>query len=238
MSIFGMIDLESVVQVGEKTRLDVSRSFLTQDEEDATLVEIKPSDSDSYITVSGVSVTQDQWYLDWIYAAAGSQTVSLRITTDGAPSVFTSTITVVTVASDALFASDDDLAKFEPDIKKWLPSGKSTWNFVHRKVQDKILTELYKSRIFDANGDKLEKAAVVDTAEVREWACYMALSIIFTGISNAPDDVFHQKSLEYAKKEHTFMNYSLNILKLDYDGDGTLESSERVGFRSTLLVRR
>lgn len=238
MSIFGTIDLETTVQVNEKTRLDASRSFVTQNEADVSLVEIKPSDADSYITVSGTGILQEDWYLDWIYSSAGAKTVSLRITTNGAPQVFTSIITVVTVAADALFATDDDLSKFEPDIKKWLPAGKSTWNFVHRKVQDKILTELYKSRIFDSNGDKLTKAAVVNTAEVREWAVYMALSIIFTGISNTTDDVFHQKSLEYEKKSKVFMNYSLNVLQLDYDGDGTLENSEKLDFRSTLLVRR
>lgn len=238
MSIFGLIDLETTVQVNEKTRLDASRSFITQGEGAISLVEIKPETSGSYVTVSGVSITSDLWYLDWIYSTAGTKTISLRITTTSTPVVFTQDIVVVTVATDALFASDSDLGKFEPDIRKWLPAGKSTWNFVHRKVQDKILTEIYKSRILDDSGNKLTKAAVIDIAEVREWAAYMALSIIFNGISNSPEDVFFQKSLDYAKKSNEFQNYSFNILKLDYNGDGTASDSEKQDFRSGNLVRR
>lgn len=238
MSIFGNLRFDPIVQINEKTRLDASSSFVNQDEADVSLVRIEAEAGAGYITVSGVGIAQADWYLDWGYATAGTKVVSLEITTDGAPVVSTYSVSVVTVADDALFSSDNDLQKFEPDIMKWLPVGRYTWNFVHRKVQEKILTEIYKSRILADDGTKLEKTEVLDIAEVREWAAFQALSIIFKGIQNAVDDVFSQKSLDYAKKSSEFQQYSLNILALDYDKDGTLESGEKADFRSGSLVRR
>ena len=238
MSIFGNLEYDSTVQVNEKIRLDASGSFITQDEADVTLVRIEPEALAGYVTVSGVGIAQKDWYLDWGYTADGTKTVTLEITTDGAPSTFTFSIEVLTSADDALFASDQDLKKFEPDIMKWLPSGKSTWNFIHRKVQEKILTEIYKSRIFADDGTKLEKTEVIDKAEVREWATFSALSIIFKGIQNATDDVFGQKADEYNAKSKKFMEYSLNVLALDYNKDGSVDLSEKMDFRSGTLVRR
>lgn len=239
MSIFGNLRFDPVAQVAEKIRLDASTSFVNQDEEDITLVRIEADTGSGFIDVSdaGLAAASD-WYLDWGYATDGDKTVSLEITTDGSPVVSTYTLTVVTVADDALFSSDADLQKFEPDIMKWLPTGRYTWNFVHRKVQEKILTEIYKNRIFADDGTKLEKTEVLDVSEVREWAVFQALSIIFKGIQNAVDDVFSQKAKDYGKKSDEFQQYSMNVLKLDYDKDGTLDSDEKMDFRSGILVRR
>lgn len=239
MSIFGNLLFDDTVQVAEKVRLDASTSFVTQDEAAVSLVRIEPEAGNGYITVSGVSVSQKDWVLDWGYATDGAKVISLEITTDGAPVVTTYNLTVLTVVDDALFAGDQDLKKFEPDIMKWLPSGKSTWNFIHRKVQEKILTEIYKLRIFAKDGTKLEKTEVIDKAEVREWATFAALAIIFKGIQNATDDVFGQKAIDYTNKANQFMQYSLNVLALDYDKDGTIDlDTEKMDFRSGGLFRR
>lgn len=240
MAIFGILDFDSIVQVDEKIRLDASRSFITKDESAITLVEIEPYAGFGFVEVYSTlgAQAQEDWYLDTGYTSAGSKVVSVRITTDGLPSTFTFDLTVLSVSDDNLFSSDNDLKAIEPDVMKWLPAGKTTWNFIHRKAQDKILTEIYKSRILGVDGEKLTKDEVIDKAEVREWSTYLALSLIYNGISNAVDDVFSFKSSNYSKQANQYMNFSLNILKLDYDRDGSLGSSEKLDFRTGLMVRR
>lgn len=241
MAIFGVIEADLIVQENEKIRLDVSKSFITQDEADVTLVEVEPHTGDGFISVFTTvgAEPQENWFLDWIYPSAGSKVISLRITTDGAPVVVTKTISAVTVLADALFATDEDLKSVESDVMKYLPAGKSSWSYVHRKVQERILTEIYKSRIFATDGTKLEKTEVLDKAEVREWATFMALAMIYGGIQNASNDVFIEKAKRYEIKSHSYEEYSMNVLRLDYNKDTVLNNdTERLDFRSGGLIRR
>lgn len=239
MSIFGIIELDSVVQVNEKIMIDCSKSFITPDEDPITAIEIEPYATAGFINVTPSPATNSKlYYLEYIYSTAGVKTVSLKITTDGSPVTVTKQIEVLSVLDDGLFASDNDLQAIENDIMKWVPKGKSTWNFVHRKVQDKILTEIYKSQILASDGTKLTAAEVIDKAEVREWATYLALSIIFYSISNSVDDIFNKKAMQYGKQASEYMNYSMNVLALDYNKDDALTSGEKIGFRSSSMVRR
>lgn len=239
MAIFGIIECDLVVQENEKIKIDCSKSFITQDEDPVTMVEIEPYSGSGFINVTPTPANAvASYYLDYIYSSAGSKVISLRITTDGAPVTVTKTITVITALVDSLFSSDNDLRAIEVDIMKWLPKGKSTWNFVHRKVQEKILTELYKSQIMANNNVKLTATEVIDKAEVREWATYLALSIIFYSISNSVDDIFVRKAMAYGKQASEYMNYSMNVLALDYNKDGNLTSAEKLDFRSASMVRR
>ncbi len=239
MAIFGIIELDSVCQVNEKIMIDCSKSFLTQGEAAVTLVEIEPHTGLGFVDVTPTPATNSKLYsLEYIYDADGVKDVTLRITTDGAPVIVTKQITVLSVADDALFASDSDLQAIETDVMKWVPKGKSTWNFVHRKVQEKILTELYKSQIVATDNTKLTAAEVIDKAEVREWATYLALSIIFYSISNSVDDIFSRKAMQYGKNAAEYMNYSMNVLALDYNKNGEVTSSEKLDFRSASMVRR
>lgn len=239
MAIFGIIECDLIVQENEKIRIDCTKSFFTPDEAAVTVVEVEPYASAGFIDITPTPVTDTKsYYLDYVYASAGSKVISLRITTGGSPVTVTKTITVVTALADALFASDDDLKAIEPDIMKWVPKGKSTWNFVHRKVQEKIVNEIYKNRIWSNDGTKLDKGDVIDTSEVKEWAIYYALSIIFYSISNSVDDVFFRKAQGYEKQKNEQMNLAMNVLWLDYNKDGELTNGEKQDFRSIAMVRR
>ena len=70
MGIFGNLHLEEKVQVNEKTRIDCTKSFIS-DEAAISLVRIKPEDGGSFVTV-----TSDK-YLDWAYETAGTKTATL-----------------------------------------------------------------------------------------------------------------------------------------------------------------
>jgi hypothetical protein len=77
---------------------------------------------------------------------------------------------------------------------------------------------------------------VVDHTQVREIAKYLALAIIFNGLSNQVGDIFSQKTAFYQSKygEAT----QRQILGLDLNKDGTVEANEGVNIYSAKLVRR
>lgn len=232
---FHVIDSDSIVQVGEKIRIDVSQSFGSVP---FTNVEIEPEASSGYTTVFN-SNNSSLWYLDWMYSTAGNKVVTLKLTDAGGNSTQTKTIVAVSVADDYLFSNDDELKIHEPDLMKWLPAGKTTWNFIHRKAQDIILTEIYKNGISDSTGTKITKDLIKDIKEVQDWATFEALRIIFAGISNSVDDVFSIKSEKYKSDAASARSLAFNRLAIDYNKDGSVTAIENnVGFRTANLVKR
>jgi hypothetical protein len=145
-------------------------------------------------------------------------------------------VKVFSKLGDGLFSSDDDLRKYEPDILKWCPKGRSSFLDIHRQVQREILDYLDRNGYVDVYRKKFTKWAIKDVTEVNEWARFMALRIIFGGINNSKDDVFIKKSDSYLEKEITARQRA--ILRLDVDGTGTVEDDEgidpysiKLGFR-------
>jgi hypothetical protein len=222
--------MDAVVQVSDKTRLDASLSFVAKGSSDITLVEIKPSDTDSFIDITGDDGTAENWYLDWAYATAGEQTVSLRITTDGSPVTITKTITVLTEAEDGLLSSDEDIKALEHDIMSFLPRGKNSFKYMHRKAQTLILDYLNKNGYYDSDGAMLTKEALVQKEEYRTWSKFMVLRLIFFDQSNQPDDIYDVKSKYYRELEESARQRVQ--LPIDTDGDGEVESQENIRFDS------
>jgi hypothetical protein len=227
--IFPVIQLEASVQESDKTRLVATKSYITPDEAAITLVEIEPHTGDGYIDVT------TNLYLDWQYPTDGEKTVTLRVTTDGAPESLIKTIMVLSVADDKLFSSDQDLMPYEPELLNWVRAGRNSFLDVHRASQDRILTYLDEKRIWDTNGDRLTLDAITDVVEVKDWSKFMTLRLIFEGISNATDDVFHEKALRYKALEVEARNRA--ALRLDRDGDGETDVT-KLDMRSIFMVRR
>lgn len=230
MAIFPSLILEPVVQVDDKTRLDGTKSFITSNEAAITLVEIEPISGNGFIDVSSTK------YLDWQYPTDGTATVSIRITTDGAPITVTKTLEVLTEADDNLFSNDSDLMLHEHDILRYVPSGRNSFLNVHRRAQDRIVEWLAERGIYDSDGDKLTKTNIVDIDEVRQWSTFMALRFIYSDLSNAIDDVFDQKAKDYETLESRARNRSQ--YRFDFDGDGTVEDGEALTVSSSTMYRR
>lgn len=226
MGIFGNLHLEEKVQENEKTRIDCTKSFVS-DEAAISLVRIKPEDGGSFVTV-----TSDK-YLDWAYETAGTKTATLEITTDGAAHTFTKTIEVVTAATDSLWSSDADLVQHEPDIMNYVPEGKNSFLNIHRLAQKRILAWLDEKRIWDNDGNRLTSADV-DGSDMEEWSKYLALAYINEGLSNALDDIFFEKANRYRSLAEKAASRA--VLRLDLDNDGTTD--EKVNNFTGLLVRR
>lgn len=215
--IFPKLEADSIVQVNDQIRLNATRTFVSADEAAITLVEIEPEVGGGYIDVT------TNKYLDWAYTSDGAKVASLRITTDGAPTTVTLTVTSITETDDALFSKDVDLRAIEPDIYLYLPEGKNSFNYLHREVQTQILEWLDEKNIKDTDGDALTKAALTDKEEFRRWSLYMVLERIFRDQSNAVEDVFSIKSSGYKRLAEVARGRS--TISLDRDGDGTKDST-------------
>ena len=227
--IFPNLKLESIVQVDDKTRLDGRESYTTNDEADITLIEIEPEASAGFI-----DVTSDM-YLDYQYATSGDKTVSIRITTDGAPVTTTKDLTIITEADDKLFSKDSDLVTHEPDILNYVREGRNSFLDVHRMAQTRIIAWLDEHRIWAPDNSKLTKDNLTELEEFAQWSKFLVLRYIYEGISNATDDIFWEKRNRYMSLEEAARNRG--ALRLDRDGDGNTDTS-LVNMRSLNLVRR
>ena len=233
MAVFPILEVEAIVQVNDKTRLNGFKSFIAPTDESFDLIRIKPNASAQFITVSN-----DDKYLDWIYSASGTQTVTLYVQKNCpyASGQVEKTISVVTAAQDYLFSGDDDLKAHEPEILKWVVDGRSSFLDLHRRAQTLIMKWLDKEGYVDAYGNAFTKEAIVDVEEVKQWSTFLVLKLIFEGLSNATDDIFHEKAkryngmmLEYRKKA---------LLRIDTNGDGEAENMEGISTGYGLIVRR
>lgn len=235
--MYGVLEIEQILQVNDKTRIDASKTYTVKGEAAITVVEIEPYTGAGYVTVSGVGITARDWYLDYQYPTAGLKTISLRVTTNAAPEVFTKTILVLTEADDRLFSSDNDLVQHEPDIMKWLRAGRNSWLDYHRRSQGLILDWLAQARIFDQNGDRLTKVSILVIEDIKNLSIYWTLGNIFLSLSNKPDDVFRAKSEMYFSLVADYK--STGRIQFDYNNDGELNDSEKnYDLKSFRIVRR
>lgn len=234
--IVPIIEMDSVILQNDRVRISGVNSFVTKEESAITLVEVEPFFGYGYINITGTG--SSDWVFDYYYSTTGDHVITLRVTTDGSPVTATKTITVKSSATANLFSSDDDLKLLEPDVMRWLPEDKFSWNHVHFRVQELILNNLYKNRVVNSDNSRIVASQILDVKEVKDWAILMALSIIFSGISNAVDDVFSQKQKFYASKLGEAENLCFNILKVDLNSDSKISTGEILGLRSITMVRR
>lgn len=249
MAIFPRLECEDVVQVGDKTRISASKSFVSKGTDAITKVEIEPESGAGFIEVTGTS--SDDWFLDWVYDSEGAKTITVRVTsgedveTDpGPPPVIDPAptqdiakgIDVVSEEDDRLFSSDAELISLEPDILKWTPAGRSSFLNIHRQAQKDILAWLDEQGYRANDGSRLNKASIVDLEEVRSWAVAHTLKLIFYGISNQVDDVFMKKAAYYDSLAINHRNRA--AIRLDLDGDGEIGPSEGINIKTLGLIRR
>jgi hypothetical protein len=229
--IFPVLEYEPIVQTGDKTRLSAKKSFVTPDEQAISMVSIQPSTADGFITV-----TADR-ELDWQFGASGYQTITVRVQAGmGASAEIQRSILVLSESQDKLFSFDEDLRLHEPDILKWVVDGRSSFKDVHRRAQYTIIKWLDKEGYVDVYAKPFTKDAIINIEEVRQWSTFVALRLIFEGISNAIDDVFSVKAKQYKGKEVEWRKRAL--LRLDIDGDGKVEDYEGIDPAYGFVARR
>lgn len=142
---------------------------------------------------------------------------------------------VYTEYGDRLFCTDDDLKKHEEDIHKWVIPGRSSHKDVIRRVQKLIFEYLAGQGEISANLKKFNKWDFIDLKEVRDWAVYWTLQLIFEGNSNAVDDIFDKKAKKYSS---SMLAARTRYLSIDIDGDGKVEFDEELRLNTINLFRR
>lgn len=231
--IFPHIESELIVQVNDKTRISAIKSFTSKDESEITLVEIRPDGAESFIDVTGDK--QSDWYLDWEYATDGDKTITVRITTDGSPVTETKTLTVISAADDKLFSRDSELTQHESNILKYVRPGRNTFLDFHRRAQTEILEWLDLKGYHDDDGNKLTKDSIVDVSEVRYWATFATLRLIFNDLWNSQGDSFKAKAEMYTSKEDAAR--AKIKFRVDLDGNNEIGDGEFLRTNSPWLVR-
>jgi len=230
--IFIKIIREPVVQVGDKTRLDLSGTFIiSTTSATITSVEIDPDNTGTFYDTGAKRI------IDWAYSVNGTNNGTVRVT-DSAANVETQAFTteILNESEDNLFSSDSDITAYEPDILKWVQDGRNSYLNMHRNAQTDILAELDASRIWKRDGERYTKDDIVDVIEFQEWSKFLVLRTIFEGLSNDVNDIFNTKMINYrslevqAKKRATF--------RLDSNGDGEITPSESVDNLSGYMYRR
>jgi hypothetical protein len=240
MAVFGVFELEKLVQVNDKTRLSAVRSYAPKGSDAISKVEIQPDSAESYITVSGPTLPASEWYLDWIYTTSGVKTINLKVTQGVIPTVvettFTTTINIIDEADDKLLSDDKDLTSYEPDVLKWIPQGRSSYKDVHRRAQTLILDWLDEVRVWKSDGTRIEKADLFNTEDLRKLSALWTLELIFQGISNKPDDVFALKSNIYREMRRAAQ--SRGRIQADFNGNAVQDEEDSQDMRSFEVYRR
>lgn len=241
MALFPKLTFENVLQVEEKTRLNASLSFVTDDEEILDVL-IEPESGNGFISVYNAG-DNEKWFLDWAYSSEGMTDVSVRI--DAASGDKTKSylmgINVLSVDDDALLSTDNDIIPFEPDILNYLPKGKNSFIYAHRKAQERIVSYLDEQRIWRADGSRYTKQDLVNVIgddfkeQFRQWSSFETLLIIFESLQVSVGDIFQEKKVEYVAARNG--SRSRSALRLDQNGDN-IEDTYAYDIRSTRMIRR
>lgn len=128
---------------------------------------------------------------------------------------------VLSVSGDWLFSGDIDLISEESSILKYLPVGKSSFLFMHRRAQEKILEWLDQNGYVNVYEKKFTKFDFINIDEVRTWSKYLCLELIFRDFGNAKDDVFKSKADYYEKL--AIAARSKVVLRIDVNEDGIVD---------------
>lgn len=194
--IFANPTFETIIQVDDLTRLSFDLHSPNNDLENIDQVFIKPDTlAIEYDAVS----KRNNYYIDWAYNIEGVKTIELKvIMIDTTEHIFNGELTVLNKEEDNLFSSDQDLIQVESDILRYLPSGKSTFNYLHREAQKRIMAFLDEQRIWKIDGSRYLISDVSDIEEFKQWSRYLVLHILYRNLVVVPDDVFDDRAKYYA----------------------------------------
>lgn len=224
---------ESVIQLHDKTRIDVSKSFVSGD--GITDIKIKPEASEAFVSV--FNANQDKWFLDWAYGVAGEKTITVEAT-DGTSTVSQNfTINAITALDDNLYSSDDAIFGIETELKRYLPPGKNSFKYIHREAQSRILNYLDRKRIWNQDGTPLTKNQINLNGEVSKWSLYEALFIIYNDLFISVGDKFAEKINQYRDLRNSERDRA--TVRIDITGSGEIDQDTRFqDVKSFRMVRR
>jgi len=224
---------ESLVQVNDKTRIDVSKSFVSGS--GITAISIKPEASGAFIPV--FNSNQAKWYLDWAYATSGTKVISVQAT-DGVSTVSQNfEIQVITEQDDKLYSTDEQIFAIESELKRYIPDGKNSFKNIHREAQSRILNYLDRKKIWASNGEPYTKAQVNLNGELSKWSLYESMFIIYSDLFVSVGDKFAEKINQYKDLRNSERDRA--SIRIDKDNSGTFDGGEEIqDLKSFRMIRR
>lgn len=228
--IFPKITCEKIIQVGDKLKLDASKTFINETDTIFN-VEIRPEDTGEFISIA----SNGDLYLEWVYQTPGDKTVSLRINNDDA-SVVTCPVIVLTEAEDKLFSNDSDIEALEYDIEYYYKKGRNSHLDMHREAQKHIIEELGLRGVVDSEGNPITKANILETEQLRTWSKYYTLFLIYNDHKKSSEDALAEKANHYFRMAQN-ASQDRQFIKIDTDTNGTSEKVDS-GISVVEVVRR
>lgn len=246
--IFPSLIFDSLVQEADKFRFLASKSFVGSGEI-LDGIKIYPDFDNNPSEVYDVFVEDcpEDWFLDYAYETAGEYTVRLELTTTTPGSKTKDyTITVVTEADDALQSTDAMIYAYESELIKYLPEGRNSWKYLHRKALEEIIDYLYRNGIYRTNpGEndnyrddqplKIEKTDLIGD-KVEKWSTFETMILIFQDLKSSNIDFFNEKIDDYTELRNDARKIAK--LKLDSNRDGQVDEKDvPVSSRERFLSR-
>lgn len=224
---------EEIVQVSDKTRIDVSGSFFNGDA--ITDILIKPEASESYISV--FNSNQDKWYLDWSYSTSGDKTISVRATDGIITEDQDFSISIISEVDDGLYSNDSQIYAIESELKNYIVNGRNSYKNIHREAQRRILDYLDRKRIWNENGSRISKDQLNIDNDIQRWSLYEAMVIIYEDLVVTVGDKFKEKADQYRALRNDFR--TAGALRIDKDKSGKIDANQEIQDLKTFrMIRR
>jgi len=119
-----------------------------------------------------------------------------------------------------LFADDQDILRYEPELTVYLPSTQADFTPQHIAASEALLDDLKKKNIIK------EEAQILKPEELKQAAIFKALAIIFNFLSSNEGDKFAAKSDNNLAKYENELDQLMQTMTVDQDGDFTIDESE------------
>lgn len=221
--LFPKIDTDSLVQINDMFRICALGSFSTSDEP-ITEVKIYPDyTNEPTVTFTITTDCPEDYFLDWAYETAGEYTARVELVSDTSTKTIDKTITAITEEVDNLQSDDSCIYAYESELKKYLPEGRNSWKYIHRKALEEILDYLYRNCKLNKDGSKITKDQLI-TKDIQKWATFEAILLIFQDIKTSNSEAFNEKLDHYMQKRGDARNRY--IIELDSNRDGIIDDKD------------
>jgi polyhydroxyalkanoate synthesis regulator phasin len=199
--LFPKLDIDSLVQIDDMTRFDAAKAFYTVDEV-ISEINIYPDFTNNPATVQNVYIEdcRDLWSLDWAYDTAGEYTVRVELVSAAGSKHKDYIIQAITEEEDNLFSKDEDIYALENELRSYLPAGRNSWKYMHRRAQKEILDWLYRNGKLNTDGTKITKDQILITSELEEWSLYETMLLIYQDLKTSSGEAFNEKLVDYSAK--------------------------------------
>lgn len=241
--IFPSLIFDNLVQEADKLRFLASKSFVGSGEI-LNGIKIYPDFDNNPGVFYDVFVEDcpEDWFLDYAYETAGDYKVRLEISTATPETkVKDYSITVVTEADDNLQSTDAMLYSYESELVKYLPEGRNSWKYLHRKALEEIIDYLYRNAIYKYNEEnglrdlKIEKEDLIGD-KLDKWSTFETMIMIFQDIKSSNIDFFNEKIEDYTELRNDARK--VYCIQIDSNGDGIVDETDKpVGTRQHFLSR-